>query len=300
MDDGSSIPEIIAAVIFIAMPRAAMLARIQVLLLASSTAAGWVADRVAASIVGRPSAIRGPASYAPIMTVSLSRTSLAAAAAAASTPESLHASSVLSRFLSQFRGHFDNHEQVETEKLAGLTPREGGGHEHIHCSLQPVTLHDRPQGQYVLASYYFNGDPDAVFRERLYAFDELPRDPQFGTCVRMRIYKMRLSTAERLRAGMTLNDVAWSAAEDLHASLHVPEADVFWRWCGERFEGSMRTQSIEIISERSGRAIRVRDDVALWQDALWVNDRATDAETGAYVYGNIHDIPYKMARVNAE
>ena len=79
----------------------------------------------------------------------------------------------------------------------------------------------------------------------------------------------------------------------------MPDADVYWRRCGERFEGRMRTESITIVSERSGEEIVVRDDVALWQDALWVNDRGATTD-GEYVYGNIHEVPYKMSRVSAE
>jgi len=204
---------------------------------------------------------------------------------------------LLSSFLAHFRGHFDNHEQVLAEQVAGLAPREGGGHEHIHCSLQPIALSGQCDGRHVLATYYFNGNPSTVFRERVYEFDALSRDPQFGECVRMRIFRTRDDVAAKLRAGLAADDVAWSVAEDLDEALHVSEADVFWRWCGERYEGAMRTESIEIISERSGRPITVRDDVALWEDALWVNDRGSDAATGAYVYGNIRDIPYKMSRV---
>ena len=202
-------------------------------------------------------------------------------------------------FLEGFAGHFDNHAQVAANEVAGLEPRHGGGHEHIHCALYPVDVavpgqHAHAKTQHVLARYYFNGQPEAVFRERLYGFDALS-DPQFGSCLRMSIYKLQESVAARLRT-CDVDDVAFSAA-DVSEELHVPEADVFWRWCGERFEGEMRTPSIEIISERSGRAISVSDDVAFWGDSLWVNDRGCDAETGEYVYGNIHSIPYKMERV---
>jgi hypothetical protein len=202
-------------------------------------------------------------------------------------------------FVDNFVGHFDNHAQVQHEQARGLSPREGGGHEHIHCVLSPVTFSDASaDGKHLLASYYFNGEPTAVFRQRLYELDALERDPQFGRCVRMKIFRMRPEVEQQLAAGVPPADVSWSASDDLSEGLHVPEADVFWRWCGERFEGAMRTHSIEIVSERSGRPLTVRDDVALWADALWVNDRGSDAETGAYVYGNIHDIPYKMQRVD--
>uniref|UniRef100_A0A7S1ZWM5 F-box domain-containing protein n=1 Tax=Trieres chinensis TaxID=1514140 RepID=A0A7S1ZWM5_TRICV len=40
--------------------------------------------------------------------------------------------------LRRFQGDFDNYVQVRRDHAGGLTPREGGGHEHIHCSLVPV------------------------------------------------------------------------------------------------------------------------------------------------------------------
>ena len=86
------------------------------------------------------------------------------------------------------------------------------------------------------------------------------------------------------------------------ASLRIPDCDVFWRWLGERFEGEMRTESIVVRSPVLQRDIVVKDDVALWEggdgasDALWCNDRGFDLE-GNYVYGNIHEVPYKMQRV---
>lgn len=209
---------------------------------------------------------------------------------------------LLSSFLELFHGHFDNVAQVQNERRTGLTPREGGGHEHIHCSLQRVELGEGvgPEGStHVLASYYFDGRPERVFRQRLYRLEELRRDPQFGACVRMQIYRLRPEVSEALQAMEGRAElVAWGA-DDAAPSLHLPTADVFWRWLGERFEGSMRTESITLTSERTGEPLVVRDDVALWGDALWVNDRGDDID-GNYVYGHIDGVPYKMARVRSD
>jgi len=208
--------------------------------------------------------------------------------------------------LQYFQGHFDNYAQVAANEAAGLEPRHGGGHEHIHCTLRPVPMDGAEAGgTHVLASYYFNGQPAAVFRERLYAFDALDADEQFGACVRMSIYKLREPIVAQLRAaggvaGYSADDVAFGAACDLSDELRVRDADVFWRWCDGRFEGHMRTEAITITSERTGKPIVVRDDVALWPDALWVNDRGHDAETGEYVYGNIRGVPFKLERVADE
>ena len=86
-------------------------------------------------------------------------------------------------------------------------------------------LDDRPEGRHLLASYYFNGQPSAVFRERLYAIDALANDAQFGACVRMRIFKLRDEMQSRLRES-ALHDVAWCAEADLSDELHVAEACV--------------------------------------------------------------------------
>lgn len=205
----------------------------------------------------------------------------------------------LDEFLSRFQGHFDNHAQVTTNEAAGRAPRHGGGHEHIHCLLRSVPVLGADAGDtHVLASYYFNGQPGAIFRERLYAFEAVADDEQFGKCVRMAIYKLRDPVTAQLRAAGA-DDVAFSASCDLAEELHVPDADVYWRRCAESYEGSMRTESITIISERSGDEIVVRDDVSLWSDALWVNDRGTTPD-GEYVYGNVHEVPYKMDRVPAD
>ena len=115
-------------------------------------------------------------------------------------------------------------------------------------------------------------------------------------CPYVRISQLRAAGG---LAGYSADDVVFSEC-DLEEELHIEDADVFWRWCDGRFEGHMRSESLTIVSERSGREIVVRDDVSLWPDALWVNDRGHDKETGEYVYGNINDVPYKMQRVSED
>jgi len=207
---------------------------------------------------------------------------------------------LLDTLMNCFEGHFDNHAQVVADRAAGLEPREGGGHEHIHCHVQRVAL-DADAGAsqpaaVMLASYYFDGCPERIFRERLYGLRELAADEQFGECVQMRIYQLRDSVEADLRtAGGTAAAVQWNC-EDVADAMHIPGADVFWRRDGDRFEGHMRTESVLVHSTRLGAQIVVRDDVALWRDALWVNDRGSDTE-GNYLYGNVRDVPYKMDRV---
>jgi len=203
------------------------------------------------------------------------------------------AGSLLHRFQREFQGHFDNHAQHLAEFAAGITPRAGGGHEHIHCSVQPVQVTGVEHA--VLATYYFNGNPQHTFRQRIYRLRELNADSQFGRCIQMEIFRLREEVAEKLRVhGSAV--ASELSIEDFSPAYHIPGCDIFWRWCGERFEGHMRTDSVVVQSEVSNQDIIVKDHVALWDNALWVNDRGYDMD-GNYIYGNINDVPYKLQRV---
>lgn len=48
-----------------------------------------------------------------------------------------------------------------------------------------------------------------------------------------------------------------------------------------------------------GLDILIKDDLRVWVDGLWVNDRGFDRE-GNFVYGNQRGVPYKMRRVVPE
>lgn len=223
-----------------------------------------------------------------------------------SPPGPSTAGELLVDFARGFRGDFDNHVQVAKDAAEGLSPREGGGHEHIHCRIQPVVMPAARTAltgrcsddvSYRLASYYFNGRPEQLFRERLYGLREIQDDSQFGHCVEMRIFKLREQTEQVLReSGGAARAVRWSAS-DRSSELLVPECSVFWRRVGDGFEGSLRTESVVVKSERTGLPLVVRDDISLVGDELWVNDRGTDLE-GNYVYGNVRNVPYKLQRVH--
>jgi len=66
------------------------------------------------------------------------------------------------RLLEWFQGDFDNYAQVFEDRKNGLLPRDGGGHEHFHCTLVPVTESSR------LAAFFFDGNPNRIFRFRYY------------------------------------------------------------------------------------------------------------------------------------
>ena len=250
------------------------------------------------AIVGRAAAL---ATSSPLTGVRTSRVGVAPSwegglAHSATRPTSPSERQLLAPFLASFRGHFDNFAQVLEDRAADLAPRHGGGHEHIHCHVQPIEPLAAAEEDFVLASYYFDNDPKKLFRERVYGMRELEADQQFGHCIQMRIFRLRASTEEALRGvGSAAAVDCWSAA-DVDTELLLPGCDVFWRPVGDRFEGRMRTESVVVESPTMGIPIVVRDDVTLGSDALWINDRGSDV-AGNYLYGNVRDVPYKLDRM---
>ena len=98
---------------------------------------------------------------------------------------------ILDTLLLWFQGDFDNYRQVVLDRQAGLLPREYGGHEHIHCSLIPVTVTSR------LAAFYFDGVPDAIFRFRFYQLQTSSTD---GSTVDTILYTLSKELETKLRA----------------------------------------------------------------------------------------------------
>ena len=228
-----------------------------------------------------PSAVRA---HTPAM---VAWTPTAVASPAAASAHLTHSSSM--------RGHFDNHAQVTENEAAGLTPRHGGGHEHIHCALRhglEATATARQQRRQPGVATYTSAGREYVFRERLYKFDAIAEGERFGTCLRMSIYKLREVTTTPQRGGAARR---WTTLPSRRRSLRscVPEADVFWRWCGERFE-EMRAGHRHRLGHSSARSSSVTTLLGWTRCGQRPRARRRDGE---YVYGNIHNVPYKMRRV---
>jgi hypothetical protein len=73
---------------------------------------------------------------------------------------------LFSTLVSRFQGDFDNYHQVVQDRKMGLTPRQGGGHEHFHVTFIPMPInlipdetfpvvvkHDDLSAAAVIASY---------------------------------------------------------------------------------------------------------------------------------------------------
>jgi CpeT/CpcT family (DUF1001) len=245
-----------------------------------------------------------------------------------------HRAAVQADLLSLFQGEFDNYEQVVADRAAGLTPGPGGGHEHIHCSLQLVTSMAPPQllqaqdgfaapTAVIAARYYFNAQPAVTFRFRLYSFGLCASGAARGD-VLMRLWRLHPDVETRLRAaGYQLQDFDWqdSAAESSSADVaeSMDGCEIYWSrgssssTCSssDAAAGSTEQQQppafVGLMGEddagtwissqnTAGLDILVKDDLKLWPTKLWVNDRGY-SRTGEFVYGNQRGVPYKMQRV---
>ena len=266
-----------------------------------------------------------------------------------------------SNLLSTFKGDFDNYDQVIQDRLHGLKPREGGGHEHIHCTLVPCPQqHNNHQGQqqqsqWVLAAFYFNGNPQKIFRFRMYQLvqpisNELP--------VRMKLNTLLPHVERQLRECSEKPCIWWKElwkiwfkenSIDIQQQTDVKEwnklqvegipsmvsslkgCDVLWEpnWepskhtylynkeydddaitdiplptGGDSYhatiEAGQKGAIVDSISLIPGKRILIKDELSLWNNEFWINDRGYDPDDDdmPFVYGNQRGVPYKLQKVS--
>ncbi|GJQ13256.1 hypothetical protein GpartN1_g5047.t1 [Galdieria partita] len=222
-----------------------------------------------------------------------------------STQESKKTLEIFSTWLSWFQGDFDNFEQVVEERNQKIFPREGGGHEHIHCAIQPLFC--KPDGHVLLfAKYYFNGNPDIVFRFRVYeAFPSVsPYHPE-EMVLEMKILRFYEEAASRLKQiNFDIFQLDWNSD---HMYEYLVGCEVYWKYNtsthqsvgeGPHFIGFMKGGGCSVYSPETKDIIHVKDDLILTPNHLWVNDRGFD-NCQNYIYGNQRGIHYQMKRVQS-
>jgi hypothetical protein len=264
-----------------------------------------------------------------------------------------------------FSGDFDNYRQVLDDRRNGLFPKDGGGHEHFHCTLVPVNATTR------LAAFYFDGNPNRIFRFRFYEFvvgQEADQEEEDGeqlssSSIEMRLYTLHpeleallrshadtpsmwrslfldfdpvssAATAASATSNITTNttmtssllpklsilpqcEIAWSTKKDpvQHSYIpDIPERD-------ERDNTTSTTRSMSSLTTTTttlspvhavmvhgeaivnstmipGMKIRIVDQLSLYEDTFYINDRGFDPTSGDYIYGNQRDVPYILQRVS--
>jgi hypothetical protein len=234
------------------------------------------------------------------------------------------------RLLEWFQGDFDNYRQVVDDRKDGLLPREGGGHEHFHCTLVPVTESSR------LAAFFFDGNPERIFRFRYY---ELLLDPEDDSDDNNNSVEMKLNTLhpelEKLLKIHSNDPLSWprlfnefeptDAAEEKVVLL--PKCEISWSMDKDP---ELHSYALDIPEETSkidghdedsndlggslhavmvhgealvnstivpGMMIRILDQLSLYPEAFYINDRGFDPKSGSFIYGNQKGVPYRLERV---
>lgn len=234
--------------------------------------------------------------------------------------------------LDWFQGDFDNYRQVVDDRRNNLLPKEGGGHEHIHCTLVPVARDSR------LAAFYFDGFPTAIFRFRFYRLESAKEEEM--EAVDTILYTLAPDLEGKLRACSDdplqwpsifrthvleqqreqskddpVEDNLCQTAIDLDCVRLLPKCDVRWSWqldpvlhayAAQEQEQSQHDgihavmvhgQAVVDSQMMPGQTILIQDQLSLWPDQLWIHDRGFDPDTGAFIYGNQLDVPYVLQRV---
>ena len=307
--------------------------------------------------------------------------------------------SYYNRLLSTFQGDFDNYNQVVQDRNHGLLPGEGGGHEHIHCTLVPCPHyyhttgnskqiednnhnHQQDKVQWVLAAFYFSGNPRQIFRFRMYQLIPPPQPPSssFNNNLQLSplVIRMKLSTLSPIleqqlrecsedpsswwiqvwnvwyRLSNNKNQIVGNNSWDQLQTVGLPSmtsplagCDVLWEqnWDPSKhsylymneydtnlndvksslepnkaFHAIMEAGSagaiVDSISMIPGKRILIKDELSLWDNEFWINDRGYDPDHNddgnnynpeknsfdndvglPFVYGNRRGVPYKLQRV---
>jgi hypothetical protein len=282
--------------------------------------------------------------------------------------------------LQRFQGDFDNYNQVVRDRQHGLMPAEGGGHEHIHCTLVPcpnMSEQSSSDGEkWVIAAFYLNGNPKQIFRFRMYRLIPPTGEDSLENSVRLKLHTLSPDLDRHLRGCSEQPWTWWNETYSMWSNLHVvadldtttpfqPEqwtmflseglqgmvsplkgCDVLWNpeWIPSNhsylykdeysqstikspaklpeaaFHATMEAGPsgviVDSISMIPGKRILIKDELSLWEDEFWINDRGYDPDANTveeplgalhnnvkdsggmpYVYGNRRGIPYKLERV---
>lgn len=242
--------------------------------------------------------------------------------------------SLLETLSERFQGDFDNFDQVVDDRRNNFTPRQGGGHEHFHVTLIPVPIQDVPIELFassssssscacVIAGYYFDGRPEMIFRLRFYTMQTQ------GNNVLMKLYTFDKELDQILRNASYDSAGKWLGLfrsyvkiKSIGAFKELERCDVLWanepdvirqKYLIENEIPKVNNFAIHAVMihdhDKGGVLlksqmnadvnIRIQDELSLWEDELWVNDRGHDAESKTMVYGNWKGIPYKLKRVSS-
>ena len=231
--------------------------------------------------------------------------------------ENLQQRSIWKYLIDWFQGDFDNYSQVLEDREQNLEPREGGGHEHFHCTLVPVTESSR------LAAFFFDGNPDRIFRFRYY---EMIPPSGNGKVIEMKLNTLH-PDLEKLLKSQASNPLSWPSVFETFQPTNEKETkvnrlkncEISWSFERDSIQHSYlkdvkeenennHFQSLHAVMINGptivnstmvpGMQIRIIDQLSLYKNTFYINDRGFDPITGSFIYGNQREIPYRLERVS--
>ena len=257
------------------------------------------------------------------------KTAATISAVASPAAATLQEDKLWKEMIDRFQGDFDNYEQVLQDRKDGKLPRDGGGHEHIHCTLLPLSDESR------LAAFYFDGQPNAIFRFRYYHLkrgmqskngikhDVTTHAASIIPFVETYIYTLHPELEQQLRQcsdpmdwpgifrKFQSNDVNANGSDNANVRL-LKDCQVRWSYELDLDQHSYvprdKKDGIHAVMVHGealvdsqmvpGHKILIRDQISLWRDELWIHDRGHDPKTMAFIYGNQNGVPYRLRRVS--
>jgi hypothetical protein len=178
----------------------------------------------------------------------------------------------------------------------------------------------------VLAAYYFDGMPNRIFRLRFYLFQNEEKDEDV---IKMKLFSLNPTLEGKMRQESTASMQRWLYILMEHCSspqtaaesfTKLERCDVWWAMLPDPIRHSYLKDLEATRDEKNvyhavtindyekggillesqmapGSFLRVVDELSLWKDELWINDRGYNPDSGAMVYGNFRGVPYEMKRV---
>lgn len=215
---------------------------------------------------------------------------------------------IWNHLIDNFQGDFDNYYQVVEDRAQDKLPNEGGGHENFHCTLVPLSKTSR------LAAFYFDGNPQRIFRFRYYELSPLPD----SDTIEMKLYTLhpelegilRSHSDEPMKWPLLYDD--FDVKEEVKTS-YLHNCEIVWSLQMDPVEHSyaasvddnngihavmVHGEAIVDSTMVPGMKIRILDQLSLYQNTFYINDRGLDPESGDFIYGNQLGVPYRLDRVS--
>ena len=201
----------------------------------------------------------------------------AASAFPAEGPQSLEEQ--LALFLEWFPGRFDSSLQTRTDVLDEVPGDERNYHRH--SIFRRVSL--PAFGEVVFyAEQYRDGDPEKVYRQRIYVFT---LDEDRGA-IRLRVHVPE--SVEPLRGAY--RDPSLLSGLTPEATTVWEGCDLWWQWKGDHFRGALDPGACRFTSEAFGQEIVLDEYLLLDGEAIQFADRGL-ALDGSYLFGMRGQVP---------